>query len=164
MVPPPAPDLTLQWPTMSVRPPLFQPRMLTTSWGSYGAMTTGRGLLAASRGHGTQLVNGELVSTICGVVQRINKLVSVAPLAGRYTAQLGDVVVGRVADIVPQRWKVDIHARQEAVLQLSAVNLPGSAQVNRGPRKSLQLLRTVSGQLTVGSGCCCRGGARSRTS
>ena len=82
------------------------------------------------------LVNGELVSTMCGVVQRVNKLVSVAPLAGRYTAQLGDVVVGRVDEIVAQRWKLDICAQQDAVLQLSAVNLPGSAQVKQRRRKS----------------------------
>ena len=74
-------------------------------------------------------MNGELVSTVCGVVQRVNKLVSVAPLAGRYNAQLGDVLVGRVAEIIAQRWKLDICAQQDAILQLSAVNLPGSAQV-----------------------------------
>ena len=62
-------------------------------------------------------------------MQRVNKLVSVAPLVGRYSAQLGDVVVGRVAEIIAQRWKLDICAQQDAILQLSAVNLPGSAQV-----------------------------------
>ena len=87
------------------------------------------GIAGCCRGHGTLLVDGELISAVCGVVQRVNKLVSVAPLAGRYNAQLGDVVVGRVAEIVAQRWKLDICAQQDAVLQLSAVNLPGSAQV-----------------------------------
>ena len=124
------------------------------------------------RGHGTQLINGELVSAVCGVVQRVNKLVSVAPLAGRYSAQLGDVVVGRVADIVPQRWKVDICARQDAVLQLSAVNLPGSAQVTGAPHKKpsracaisrrfrLRPHAASSSQLSAAPGRWRRGGAR----
>ena len=51
---------------------------------------------AALRGHGTQLLerDGEkrIVATVCGVVERVNKLVYVRPLKTRYQAQLGDVV------------------------------------------------------------------------
>lgn len=36
------------------------------------------------RGHGTQPVNEELLATVCGVVERVNKLVSVRPLRARY--------------------------------------------------------------------------------
>lgn len=59
----------------------------------------------------------------------MNKLVSVRPLSSRYVAELGDVVVGRVADVAGKRWKVDVAAQQAAVLMLSAVNLPGGIQV-----------------------------------
>jgi hypothetical protein len=36
------------------------------------------------RGHGTQVVNGELLATVCGIVERVNKLVSVRPLRAKY--------------------------------------------------------------------------------
>ncbi|KAJ1510446.1 exosome non-catalytic core subunit rrp4, partial [Coelomomyces lativittatus] len=43
-----------------------------------------------------------------------------------YSGDIGDVVVGRITEIGPKRWKVNIHARQDAVLQLSAIPLPGA--------------------------------------
>jgi len=42
-------------------------------------------------------------------------------------AECGDVLVGRIGEVAGKRWKVDINARQSAVLMLSAVNLPGDA-------------------------------------
>ncbi|KAK9824034.1 hypothetical protein WJX72_007172 [[Myrmecia] bisecta] len=91
------------------------------------------------RGHGTQIVDGELVATVSGAVERINKLVSVRTLKSRYTAELGDVLVGRVREISGKRWKVDINGRQEAVLQLSAVNLPGGIQRRRTAEDELNM-------------------------
>ncbi|KAK3256361.1 hypothetical protein CYMTET_34502 [Cymbomonas tetramitiformis] len=83
------------------------------------------------RGHGTQVVDGQLMATVCGVVERVNKLVSVKPLKTRYSAECGDVVVGRVSEIAQKRWKVDINSKQNAALLLSAVNLPGGVQRRR---------------------------------
>lgn len=83
------------------------------------------------RGHGTHLVNGQLLATVCGVVERVNKLVSVRPLRARYVAETGDVVVGRVTEVATKRWKVEVNARQDAQLMLSAVNLPGGIQRRR---------------------------------
>ena len=39
------------------------------------------------------------MATTCGVVERVNKLVSVRPLRSRYGAEVGDVVVGRVLEV-----------------------------------------------------------------
>jgi exosome complex RNA-binding protein Rrp4 len=47
----------------------------------------------------------------------------------RYNPEKGDLVVGRVVEVVQQRWKVDTNARQDAILSLSSVNLPGGVQV-----------------------------------
>ena len=47
----------------------------------------------------------------------------------RYNAQIGDLVVGRITEVQPRRWKVDAGSRQDAVLMLSSVNLPGGVQV-----------------------------------
>ena len=69
--------------------------------------------------------------------QRVNKLVSVRPLSSRYVAELGDVVVGRVTDVAGKRWKVDVAAQQAAILQLSAVNLPGGIQASASPAEDM---------------------------
>jgi len=74
--------------------------------------------------------NGKLYSCVCGVVERVNKLISVRPLRARYMGEVGDVVVGRISDLKVggKRWKVDIQGRLDATLLLSSVNLPGGVQ------------------------------------
>ncbi len=56
--------------------------------------------MLACSGHGTHVVDGQLVATVCGPVERINKLVTVRAVKRRYTAEVGDVVVGRVTEVV----------------------------------------------------------------
>ncbi|KAK9811058.1 hypothetical protein WJX73_009950 [Symbiochloris irregularis] len=91
------------------------------------------------RGHGTQVVDGKLIATLCGVVLRVDKLVSVRPVKSRYTAEVGDVVVGRVIEIAAKRWRIDMNARREAALMLSAVNLPGGVQRRRTAEDELSM-------------------------
>ena len=40
-----------------------------------------------------------MIASVCGVVERVNKLISVTPLKSRYVPKIGDVVVGRVTDV-----------------------------------------------------------------
>ncbi len=40
-------------------------------------------LMLFCRGHGTQVVDGTLMATVCGVIQRVNKLISVVPVKNR---------------------------------------------------------------------------------
>lgn len=91
------------------------------------------------RGHGTQVVDGSLIATVCGVVQRVNKLVSVLPVKSRYNPELGDVVIGRVTEVANKRWRVDLKSRQAAALMLSAVNLPGGVQRRRTAEDELNM-------------------------
>ncbi|GIY51120.1 exosome complex component RRP4 [Caerostris darwini] len=78
------------------------------------------------RGHGTWVDQNERIcSTVAGSVERINKLYTVRPLRSRYNGEVGDVVIGRIAEIQHKRWSVDVNARLNAVLLLSSVNLPG---------------------------------------
>ena len=44
-------------------------------------------------------------------------------------SSLGLVLAAQVAQVQPRRWKVDANSRQDAVLMLSSVNLPGGVQV-----------------------------------
>lgn len=93
----------------------------------------------ALRGHGVQLRDGMLVATVCGVVQRVNKLVTVQAWQQRYRAEVGDVVVGRVIEASGKRWRVDLGAQVDAALLLSAVNLPGGAQRRRTAEDELNM-------------------------
>ena len=83
------------------------------------------------KGHGTQVSDGFLRSTVSGVIERVNKLVSVKALKAKYNPETGDVVIGRIIMIAQKRWRVDINSRQDAVLQLSSVNLPSGQQRRR---------------------------------
>ncbi|TPX67583.1 hypothetical protein SpCBS45565_g03712 [Spizellomyces sp. 'palustris'] len=94
---------------------------------------------AFMRGHGTYTEDDALVASMAGVVDRVNKLISVRPLRTRYNGEIGDVVVGRITEVGPRRWKVDINARQDAVLLLSSVNLPGGVQRRKTESDELQM-------------------------
>lgn len=88
-------------------------------------------MLIARSGHGTYLDRErEIVASVAGEVVKVNKLISVIPVKQRYTAEVGDVVVGRIVDVGPKRWKVDLNGKQEGILLLSSVNLPGGVQVS----------------------------------
>ncbi|QDZ23580.1 exosome complex RNA-binding protein [Chloropicon primus] len=114
--------------------------------------TSGDGQDTYLRGHGTRVdveydgkgrrVREVLRATVCGTVERVNKLVTVRPVGSQYTAEVGDVVVGVVTEISGKRWKVGLKGNptlvsggggggSEGVLHLSAVNLPGGAQRRR---------------------------------
>lgn len=92
------------------------------------------------RGHGTYIDDDEsgngivgetkLRASVTGTVQRVNKLISVLPLAvHRYDGHVGDLVVGRIVSVGLNRWKVQLVPHQpSAILPLSGVHLPGGVQ------------------------------------
>jgi len=86
---------------------------------------------AFMRGHGTYVDGEEVIASVAGTIERVNKLVSVRAIKTRYNPEVGDLVVGRITEVQPRRWKVDANSRQDAVLMLSSVNLPGGVQVSR---------------------------------
>lgn len=81
----------------------------------------------------------EIVSSVAGVVQRTNKLISVQPLRARYTPEIGDLVVGRIVEVQAKRWRVDVGSSQLAILQISAINLPGGILRKRTETDMLQI-------------------------
>ncbi|KAI9159207.1 Exosome complex component rrp4 [Blastocladiella emersonii ATCC 22665] len=92
------------------------------------------------KGHGAY-AEGEstVVSSVGGVVERVNKLVTVRALRTRYSGHVGDVVVGRVAEIGNKRWRVDINSRQDAILLLSSIHLPGGVQRRKSESDELAM-------------------------
>ncbi len=93
------------------------------------------------RGHGTYMKNDVLCSSVAGVVQRVNKLISVTPLKTKYQGEIGDVIVGRITEVQQKRWKVDVNGRLDAMLMLSSVNLPGGELRRRSAEDELAMRR-----------------------
>ncbi|KAK4048841.1 Exosome complex component rrp4 [Microbotryomycetes sp. JL221] len=91
------------------------------------------------RGHGTYVHDDQVVASVAGSVERVNKLVSVRPLRTRYRPEVGDLVIGRIVEVGPRRWKVEAHAAQHAVLMLSSINLPGGVQRRKLESDELQM-------------------------
>jgi len=94
---------------------------------------------AFMRGHGTFVDGDEVVASVAGVIERVNKLVTVRALRTRYNPEVGDLVIGRITEVQPRRWKVDANARQDAILMLSSVNLPGGVQRRKLETDELQM-------------------------
>ncbi|KAF8629047.1 hypothetical protein AX15_003547 [Amanita polypyramis BW_CC] len=94
---------------------------------------------AFMRGHGTYIDSDEVIASVAGIVERVNKLVTVRALRTRYNPEIGDLVVGRITEVQPRRWKVDANGRQDAVLMLSSVNLPGGVQRRKLESDELQM-------------------------
>ncbi len=51
------------------------------------------------KGHGTYVDDGCMYASVAGVVERVNKLISVRPLNSRYVGEVGDVVIGRITEL-----------------------------------------------------------------
>lgn len=75
--------------------------------------------------------NDTLRASVAGVLEKVNKLISVRPLKARYQGEIGDVVVGRITELQQKRWKVDTNSKLDSVLLLSSVNLPGGELVGQ---------------------------------
>ncbi|KAL6921759.1 hypothetical protein ACHAPO_006948 [Fusarium lateritium] len=93
------------------------------------------------RGHGTYIPAGssDITSSLAGTLTKTNKLLSVRPLRARYTPEIGDLVVGRIVEVQAKRWRVDVAASQLAILQISAINLPGGILRKRTETDELQI-------------------------
>lgn len=108
-------------------------------------------------GHGTYVDQEQVISSVAGTIERVNKLVTVRAIRTRYNPEVGDLVVGRITEVrcmfsstlerlikfylqvQPRRWKVDANSRQDAVLMLSSVNLPGGVQRRKLESDELQM-------------------------
>ncbi|KAL9239211.1 hypothetical protein vseg_013551 [Gypsophila vaccaria] len=83
------------------------------------------------KGHGTLDLDGELLSTYCGVIERIDSLVYVRSIKSRYIPETGNIVVGRVVEVSQKRWKIDVNAYHDGILMLSSITLPDGIQRRR---------------------------------
>lgn len=91
------------------------------------------------RGHGTYFLGNETFSSVAGTISKVNRLLSVKPIRGRYEPETGDHIVGRITEVGQKRWKVDIGAQTDAVLMLGSVNLPGGVLRRKSESDELQM-------------------------
>lgn len=91
------------------------------------------------KGHGTYFLEDRTFSSVAGNILRVNRLLSVIPLKGRYQPETGDHIVGRITEVGNKRWKVDIGTKQDAVLMLGSVNLPGGVLRRKSESDELQM-------------------------
>lgn len=92
------------------------------------------------KGHGTYVEDDDIKASVAGVMEQVNKLISIKPLKSRYVGEIGDVVVARIKEVQQKRWKVDTNSRLDSVLLLSSVNLPGG-ELRRRSAEDEQMMR-----------------------
>ncbi|MEM7813948.1 MAG: exosome complex RNA-binding protein Rrp4 [Candidatus Aenigmatarchaeota archaeon] len=80
---------------------------------------TGELLGRGRAGHGAFEDNGNVFSKFIGLAESRDDLHFVIPLSGVYNPKRGDGVIGRITEIVFQKWIVDINSPYEATLPLS---------------------------------------------
>jgi exosome complex component RRP4 len=71
-----------------------------------------------------------VTASVAGVVEQVNKLISVRPIKNRYNGDVGDVIVGRIIEVQQKHWKVNTNSRLDSILLLSSINLPGGELVS----------------------------------
>ncbi len=72
-------------------------------------------------GNGVFVENGKLYSAYLGIVDTRAGYVNVIPLSGCYIPKKGDKVIGKIIDLAPMNWVVDINAPYYAPLHVNDV-------------------------------------------
>lgn len=72
-------------------------------------------------GTGTYISNGKIYASQLGIKNVRAKYVNVIPLGGRYIPQVGDTVIGKVIDLGPSNWLIDINSPYPAPLHVNEV-------------------------------------------
>ncbi|KAI9298852.1 hypothetical protein K502DRAFT_362071 [Neoconidiobolus thromboides FSU 785] len=106
--------------------------------------------LTFMRGFGTYKDGDCIRSSVAGTVGVLNKLITATSLRARYSGEIGDVVVARITEVSQKRWKVDVNSRQDGILLLSSVILPGGVQRRKSESDELKMRQLLSeGDLLV---------------
>jgi exosome complex component RRP4 len=72
-------------------------------------------------GNGTYVEDGKIFASQLGIKSTKSNYVNVIPLGGRYIPVTGDNVIGKVIDIGPSNWLIDINSPYPAPLHVNEV-------------------------------------------
>ncbi len=70
---------------------------------------------------GTYSEGGKIYASLLGIKNERAGYVNVVPLSGRYIPRAGDAVIGKVVDIGPSHWLVDINSPYPSPLHVNEV-------------------------------------------
>lgn len=90
-------------------------------------------------GKGTYEKGEMIISSLLGEVIAISKLITVVPQKSPYSPEVGDVVIGRITNVDKKNWKLDINGQRDAILNLTAINLPTGEQRIRNEEDQMQM-------------------------
>lgn len=68
-------------------------------------------------GRGAIRQGNKIVSIYIGLKNTSGKFINVVPLRGKYRPEIGDKVIGKITDVSSVKWRVDINARDTAILK-----------------------------------------------
>ena len=68
-------------------------------------------------GRGAVRQGNKIVSIYIGLKNISGKFINVVPLRGKYRPEIGDKVIGKITDVSSVKWRVDINARDTAILK-----------------------------------------------
>jgi exosome complex component RRP4 len=72
-------------------------------------------------GVGTYVDDGKIYAAVLGIKNIRANYINIIPLGGRYVPKPGDMVIGKITDIAPANWVVDINSPYLAILHIDAV-------------------------------------------
>jgi exosome complex component RRP4 len=72
-------------------------------------------------GAGTYISEGKIYAALLGIKSVKSNYVNIIPLSGRYIPAVGDSVIGKVEDIGPSNWLIDINSPYPAPLHVNEV-------------------------------------------
>ncbi|MFQ5986095.1 MAG: exosome complex RNA-binding protein Rrp4 [Thermoplasmata archaeon] len=72
-------------------------------------------------GDGTFSEGGHIYASLLGIKRERGGYVNVVPLGGRYIPRTGDLVIGKVEDLGPSHWLVDINGPHPSPLHVNEV-------------------------------------------
>lgn len=78
-------------------------------------------------------------ATVAGLLTQVDRYISVNPPFQKTQFSIGDVVIGRIAEVQNGRWAVDLGLSRPATLLLANINLPNNEQRRRTAEDSLQI-------------------------
>jgi exosome complex component RRP4 len=72
-------------------------------------------------GAGTYVSDGKIFAALLGIKSVKSNYVNIIPLSGRYIPAVGDSVIGKVEDIGPSNWLIEINSPYPAPLHVNEV-------------------------------------------
>ncbi|KAJ3044909.1 exosome non-catalytic core subunit rrp4 [Rhizophlyctis rosea] len=84
-------------------------------------------------------VDPTIVASVTGIVDVVNKFIRVQQLRARFQGEVGDVIVGRVSELGPKRWRIDFGGQSDGILPLDSISLPGGVQRRKSESDELHM-------------------------